>query len=122
MSKLKTLETLLTNKVRLAKTTLTQFQVKLQRNPADALYWGLEVFEAAAMEQVCNGLLEEIARARTQERADDEFIASLNKHLRNQVYREVRNPARGTNPTANLMQQATAQACALLLETVEGGM
>jgi hypothetical protein len=99
-----------------AQAQIDKFKADLDKDPAHALTWGLNAFQAAARLQVAQMLVygftpKEGSPVYTVEQARD--------FLTDRVLNKARWPAQSTSPTSNLMEQYEAAAYAEALDELK---
>jgi hypothetical protein len=101
-----------------AQTTLTKFSVRFATDPAYALSWSADVFQAAARMKITR----EIEAWMQPGEADASFSARLAvvaDELRREVLRRAKHPEHSTSMPSNEMALAENAARAEWLETIE---
>jgi hypothetical protein len=99
-----------------AQAKIDKFQADFSKDPAHALTWGLDAFQAAARLRVANMLVygftpTEVFPVYTVEQARE--------FLMDRVLSKARYPAQSTSPTSNLMEQYEAAAYAEALDELK---
>lgn len=100
------------NQVETAQSRLDRFTADFARDPAHALAWGTEVFQAAAKLKI----LREIIKALENGNGTLDNIRST---LTDRVLHRAKYPPQSTSPTSNLIEQYEMAACAEILSDLQ---
>jgi hypothetical protein len=99
-----------------AQAQIDKFQAELSKDPAHALSWGLNAFQAAARLKVATMLV----YAFTPREGETSYtIKQARDTLLDRVMNKARYPAQSTSPTSNLMEQYEAAAYAEALDELK---
>ena len=90
---------------------LDKFAVKFAEDPAYALSWGTEAFQAASSLRV----LKQVIGALNEEGTLDNIRSTLT----DRVMHKAKYPPQSTSPTSNLIEQYELAACAEILSDLQ---
>ena len=99
-----------------AQNQIDKFKAELNKDPAYALSWGLNVFQNAARLKVAKMLVYAFTER------EGETVCTLEEAretLLTRVMNKARYPAQSTSPTSNLMEQYEAAAYAEALDELK---
>ena len=99
-----------------AQKQIDKFKAELDKDPAYALSWGLNVFQNAARLKVAKMLVYAFTER------EGETVCTLEEAretLLTRVMNKARYPAQSTSPTSNLMEQYEAAAYAEALDELK---
>lgn len=100
------------NQAQSCQDRLNKFTETFAKDPAYALSWGTDAFQAAAKLRV----LKQILTALEEGNATAENIRST---MMDRVLHKSKYPAQSTSPTSNLIEQYELSACAEILSDLE---
>lgn len=100
------------NQASTCQKRLDKFTESFAKDPAYALSWGTDAFQAAAKLRV----LKQILTALDEGNATAENIRST---MMDRVLHKSKYPAQSTSPTSNLIEQYELAACAEILADLE---
>ena len=100
------------NQAETAQARLDKFAADFAKDPAHALSWGTDTFQAAAKLKV----LKQILAALEDGTATVDNIRST---MMDRVLSKSRYPAQSTSPTSNLIEQYELAACAEILSDLQ---
>ena len=92
------LHTTFTRRAESAQYVLDQFQIRFNKNPADAFTWGDDTFKAAAQLKIANDILNHL---------EQDFVSAeeLHKALMQKVMDKAQFYSNSSSMSANTMQQ-----------------
>jgi hypothetical protein len=99
-----------------AQEQIDKFKAALDKDPAHALTWGLNAFQAAARLQVAQMLVYGFT---PKEGSPVYTVEQAVSFLTDRVINRARYPAQSTSPTSNLMEQYEAAAYAEALDELK---